>query len=183
VPEVYALHGRVVDVEGLVHLHTNRYSVDERWIGRRVQVRETLERVRIFVGPRCVAEHPRLEEGAEGRSVLEAHRPRGRARKVQGEWVALPEEERLRAASPLLATLVERLRQEHGGRAVRSLRRLDRLSRDYPREPLLDAVRCALDYGLTDLARLERMVLARVAGDFFQLPLPESGEDDEPDDA
>jgi transposase len=183
VPEVYALHGRVVDVEGLVHLHTNRYSVDEAWIGRRVQVRETLERVRIFVGPRCVAEHPRLEEGAQGRSVLAAHRHRGRVRKAQGQWLALPEEERLRAASPLLATLVERLRQRHGGRAARSLRRLHRLYRDYPREPLLEAVHCALDYGLTDLARLERMVLARVAGDFFQLPLPESGEEDEDDDA
>jgi hypothetical protein len=47
VPEVYAQHARIVDVEGLIHLHTNRYSVDERLIGRRVQVRETLERVRI----------------------------------------------------------------------------------------------------------------------------------------
>jgi transposase len=178
IPEVYALHSRLVDVEGLVHLHTNRYSVDEALIGRRVQVRETLERVRLYVGPRCVAEHVRLEEGAQGRSVLPAHRKR--ARPAQGPGPAWPEEERLRAASPLLASLIERLRQQHGGRAARALRRLDRLYRDYPREALLDAVRCALDYRLTDLARLERMVLARVAGDFFRLPLSDP---DEPDDA
>ena len=35
VPDVYALHARIVDVEGLIHLHTNRYSVDEALIGRR----------------------------------------------------------------------------------------------------------------------------------------------------
>jgi transposase len=152
IPEVYALHTRLVDVEGLVHLHTNRYSVDEALIGRRVQVRETLERVRLYVGPRCVAEHARLEEGAQGRSVLPAHRRRARSRPGQDPDLALPEEERLRAASPLLASLIERLRQQHGGRAARSLRRLHRLYRDYPRDALLDAVRCALDYRLTDLA-------------------------------
>jgi hypothetical protein len=177
VPEVYALHLRIVDIEGLVHLHTNRYSVEERLIGRRVELRETLEQVRVFLGPRCVAEHPRLEEGAHARSVLPAHRQRARPTRRQGQWLPLPEEERLRAASPLLAQLVDRLRQRHGGRAARSLRRLERFVRDYPREALLDAVACALDHGLTDLGRLERMVLARVAGDFFRLPLP--GDEDE----
>jgi transposase len=177
IPEVYALHARIVDIEGFVHLHTNRYSVEERLIGRRVEVRETLEQVRVFLGPRCVATHPRLEEGAHGRSVLPAHRHRAHPRKRNGQWVPLPEEVRLRGASPLLAQLVDRLRHRHGGRAARPLRRLERFWRDYPREALLDAVRCALDHGLTDLGRLERMVLARVAGNFFQLPLP--GDEDE----
>jgi hypothetical protein len=179
VPEVYALHSRIVDIEGLIHLHTNRYSVDEVLIGRRVQVRETLARVRLFVGPRCVAEHDRLDEGAYGRSVLPEHRHRAIRRKVDGHCPPLPEEKRLCEASPVLATLVERLRQRHGGRAARALRQLHRCYRDYPREPLLEAVQCALDYGLTDLARIERMILARVAGDFFQLPLPPGPEDDD----
>jgi transposase len=179
VPEVYALHTRVADVEGLVHLHTNRYSVDEALIGRRVQVRETLEQVRIFVGPRSVAEHPRLEEGAHARSVLPEHRHRAMRRKVDGHCPPLPEEQALREASPRLDTLVERLRKQHGGRAARPLRRLYRCYRDYPRAPLLEAVQCALDYGLTDLERIERMILARVAGDFFQLPLPSPEEEDD----
>ena len=180
VPETYALHSRVVDVEGLVHLHTNRYSVDESLIGRRVQVRETLGRVRVFVGPRQVVEHARLEEGAHGRSVLPEHRHRALRRKVDGHCPPLPEEKRLREADPALATLVDRLRKRYGGRAVRALRQLHRCYQDYPREPLLEAVRCALDYGLTDLARIERMILARVAGDFFQLSLggePEDGDE------
>ena len=79
----------------------------------------------------------------------------------------------------MLATLVERLRKRHGGRAGRALRQLHRCYQDYPREPLLEAVQCALDYGLTDLARIERMILARVAGDFFQLSLTPGPEDDD----
>jgi transposase len=179
VPEVYALHSRVVDIEGLIHLHTNRYSVDEALIGRRVQVRESLARVRIFVGPRCVAEHVRLDDGSHGRSVLPEHRHRAIRRKTDGHCPPLPEEKRLCEAHPLLATLVERLRQRHGGRAARALRQLHRCYQDYPREPLLEAVQCALDYGLTDLARIERMILARVAGNFFQLSLVSKAEDDD----
>jgi hypothetical protein len=41
VPEVYRLHQRIVDVEGYVSLHTNRYSVPADWLGRNVEVRET----------------------------------------------------------------------------------------------------------------------------------------------
>jgi hypothetical protein len=181
VPEVYALHTRMVDVEGLIHLHTNRYSTPEALIGRRVQVRESLEQVRIFVGPREVSCHARLEEGGHSRSVLPEHRHRASRRKTpDGQCPPLAEEKRLREAHPALATLVDRLRKKHGGRAARTLRQLHRCYQDYPREPLLEAVQCALDYGLTDLARIERMILARVAGDFFQLPLgPGLGDENE----
>ena len=142
-------------------------------------MRETLERVRIFVGPRCVAEHLRLDEGAYGRSVLPAHRHRAHRRKTDGQCPPLPEEKRLREVHPALATLVDRLRKQHGGRAARALRQLHRCYQDYPREPLIEAVESALDYGLSDLARIERMILARVAGDFFQLPLASDREDDD----
>jgi Mu transposase, C-terminal domain/Homeodomain-like domain len=185
VPEVYAQHTRIVDVEGLIHLHTNRYSAPESLLGRRVQVRESLAQVRIFVGPRQVSCHVRLEEGTHTRSVLPEHRHRTSRRKTpEGACPPLVEETRLREAHPLLGTLLDRLRKQHGGRAARSIKRLHRCVQDYPRPPLLEAVQCALDYGLTDLARIERMILARVAGDFFQLPLgpgPEDEDEDEPE--
>ena len=41
--------------------------------------------------------------------------------------------------------------------------------REYPREPLLGAVREAADYGLYDLDRVERMILRRVAREYFLL--------------
>ena len=56
-----------------------------------------------------------------------------------------------------------------------------RLVDEYPREPLVAAVRTALYYGLYDLDRLESMVIRRVAQEYFELDLqtrPE-GEDDE----
>src|ERR1035441_10287631 len=43
------------------------------------------------------------------------------------------------------------------------------LLREYPREPFLAAVREAAQYGLYDLDRLERMILRRVARDYFLL--------------
>jgi hypothetical protein len=50
---------------------------------------------------------------------------------------------------------------------------------DYPTGALCAAVRDALTYGLTDLARIERMTLRRVAGDYFQLPLAHEPNDPE----
>jgi hypothetical protein len=41
--------------------------------------------------------------------------------------------------------------------------------REYPREPLLAAMREAARYGLYDLDRLERMILRRVAREYFLL--------------
>ena len=50
-----------------------------------------------------------------------------------------------------------------------ALRQLLRLVREYPREPLRGAVREAARYGLYDLDRLERMILRRVAREYFWL--------------
>ncbi|MGH8627496.1 MAG: hypothetical protein ACREYC_20240 [Gammaproteobacteria bacterium] len=55
------------------------------------------------------------------------------------------------------------------GRGVAKLRRLLQLKQSYPHEPFLAALEQALQYGLFDLNRLERLILERVAGDFFAL--------------
>ena len=176
VPEVYALHSRLVDVEGYVTLHTNRYSLPARWMRRRVEVRETLERVRVFVGHELVADHERLESG-QGRRVTRPEHRRQRRRKEPPP--PSTEEKTLRAAAPELAELVRRLRARHGGQALRTVRRLHRFYVEYPTEHLVDAVRDALRYGLLDLARIERMTLRRVRGDFFRLPGPDDEEDND----
>ena len=59
-----------------------------------------------------------------------------------------------------------------------ALRQLLRLLREYPREPLLQAVAEADRYGLYDLDRLERMILQRVARDYFLLRRMEPDSDD-----
>ena len=53
-----------------------------------------------------------------------------------------------------------------------ALRQLLRLLREYPREPFLAAVGEAAQYGLYDLDRVERMILRRVARDYFRLEEP-----------
>jgi hypothetical protein len=50
-----------------------------------------------------------------------------------------------------------------------ALRQLLRLLKEYPRQPFLAAVQQATQYGLYDLDRLERMILRRVAQDYFLL--------------
>jgi transposase len=62
IPEVYRLHQRLVDIEGYVALHTNRYSVPVDWIGRRVEVRRPRTRSRFNWMPgvwSCIAALPK----------------------------------------------------------------------------------------------------------------------------
>lgn len=91
VPEVYALHPRVVDLEGMVNLHNNRYSVPEDLIGRRVEVRETKDKVTVMAGHTVAACHDRMEDGAGGRSVLPEHRHKGRPHRKGEALPPLPE--------------------------------------------------------------------------------------------
>jgi hypothetical protein len=176
VPEVYEMHVRRVDVEGYVCLHTNRYSVPVELIGRTLRVRETEQRLYLYDGHRLVAEHAAADPGAHERLTLPEHRPDPRWRR---ERPPAPHESALRAASPALARLVDRLKRRHGGNAVRAVHRLHKLYLDYPTEALIEAVTRALDFDLTDLGRLERMVLKATGETFFRLPHPNDEEDDD----
>lgn len=179
IPEVYALHSRIVNLEGNIHLHTNRYSVPDELLGRRVEVRETLEKVRVYHGHKLVAEHKRESEGAGARVVNKNHRTEGRRPKRGGQIPVLPEEKTLRAAAPELDKLVEAIRKEGRGRPLRHIRRLYRFYIDYPTDVLCKAVARALEYGLTDLDRIERMTLRNVAGNYFRLTNIDDEEDDD----
>jgi transposase len=189
VPDVYALHHRIVDVEGYVNVHQTRYSAPWQLIGRRVEVRETKERIEIFDGPRLVASHARVLESSSARIFDPAHRPpRGQGRSARGD-VSVEEEQLLRLA-PELGDYVGRIKRHAHGRGLRDVRRLLRMVSDYPRGPLVEAVRTATHYGLYDLERVERMLLRSLARDFFfvapgapQPHVPESAPDQEdPDD-
>jgi hypothetical protein len=169
VPEVHDVHARRVDVEGYVSLHVNRYSVPDALIGRRVEVRESRRLVRVFDGKRQVAEHQRQAPGAGKRITHPDHRRLGAWKKRTPP--PLPEEALLRAVASEVADLIDLLRRHHGGRAARAMRELHRLYVEYPTPSLVDAVRAAVRHGLCDLPRIERMVLERIAGDIFRLPL------------
>jgi len=175
IPEVYELHQRMVDLESFVHLHRNRYEVPPPFIGRRVEVRESKERVRIFCGPQEVAAHARLEPGLDKRSLLPERPERRRARHHQQ---CLREEVELKAAGAEFGELLGRLHAAHG-RAIRHIRTLHRLYLDYPTDALRKAIAHALGYGLTDLGRLEKLLLRQIAGDYFRLTPPRDDDDDD----
>jgi transposase len=175
IPEVYRLYQRLVDVEGWVTLHGNRYSVPLDWLGRRVEVRETRDKIEIQLDARRLVTHRRVAEAAQERVLLAGHRPpRGRnARRPDPH----PEEKTIVTAVPELAEYVAGLKQRSRKMITFALRQLLRLVREYPREPLLGAAREAAHYGLYDLDRLERMILRRVAREYFLLD-ERSHEDD-----
>lgn len=165
VPDVYLLHQRIVDTEGYVNVRRNRYSVPWKLIGRRVEVRETKERIEVFDGPRLLASHERLIDMLDGRVTAAEHRP-PRSEGVFARRSVSVEERRLGERMPETTAYVALLRTRGRG-STRDLRWLLRLVDEYPREALGAALTEALQYGMADLERLERMVLRRIARDFF----------------
>jgi hypothetical protein len=167
IPEVYRLHQRTVDVEGYVSVHSIRYSVPVSWIGRRVEIRETRDKIAIELDARHIVTHGRVLTPLSQRIMLAEHRPpRGEGMKRSDSH---PEEKALIEAAPEIAPYISALKQKGRKVVTLALRQLLRLLREYPREPFLTAVAEAARYGLYDLDRLERMILRRVARDYFLL--------------
>lgn len=176
IPEVYRLHQRTVDVEGYVSVNSIRYSVPVAWIGHRVEVRETRDKIEIEMDARHIVTHARAVTPLSQRVTLAAHRP------PRGEGVKRgdphPEEKAIVEAAPETALYVAALKQKSRKVVALALRQLLRLLREYPREPFLAAVQDAARYGLYDLDRLERMILRRVARDYFLLLDPNTDSHD-----
>jgi transposase len=172
VPPIYQTCHRVVDVEGYVHLDTNRYSVPEHLIGKKVEVQKHADRVIVVFGHAHVASHPRVIDKRDTRVTEPSHhKPLSRHHAHSGPCA---EEKALTGESEILDRYVKELKGRSAGRGVVRLRRLLDLKRTYPRRAFLSALSRALHYGMYDLARLEQMILDDVAGDLFHL----SREDD-----
>jgi hypothetical protein len=167
IPEVYRLHQRTADVEGYVAVNSIRYSVPVSWIGRRVEVRETRDKIEIELDARHLVTHVRAVSPQYQRITLATHRPpRGEGLKRSAPH---PEEQAILHSAPEIAEYVTALKQKGRKVVALALRQLLRLLKEYPREPFLAAVSEAAQYGLYDLDRLERMILRRVARDYFLL--------------
>ena len=167
IPEVYRMHQRVVDMEGYVSVHSTRYSVPVDWIGRRVEVRETRDKIEIELDARRIVTHTRMLTPFPQRVTLAEHKPaRGQGVKRSAPH---PEEQALIEAAPEIALYVEALKQKGRKVVALALRQLLRLLREYPRDAFLAGVQEAARYGLYDLDRLERMILRRIARDYFLL--------------
>ncbi len=177
IPDVYRVHERIVDIDGYVALHSNRYSVPYSWTGRRVEIRETRRKIEIQLDARHMVVHDRVAETQQQRITLAEHRPpRGERDKRRSS----PAEQRtILQSAPELAGYLSAL-QQHGRQSfVLALRQLLRIIRDYPRHAVVAAIEEAAHYGLYDMDRLERMILRRLARDFFLLDTRKETDDDE----
>ena len=166
VPEVYALHHRLVDVEGYVNVHGHRYSVPYLLIGRQIEIRETKDRIDVYHGPRLVASHLKVLGRTFTRVTVPEHRP---PRGARPSTHLSPEEQVLAQADPPVPAYAAALKQRSAGRGTLALRRLLALYREYPRAAVLQAVTLADHYGLFDLDRLERLTLRVIAKEYFLL--------------
>lgn len=162
---VYRLHHRIVDLESYVNLHTFRYEVPPRFIGRQLEVREAKTEIQIFDGPRLVATHPRRVEGPKRVRLPASERAE---RKHHRDEQLVADERQLLAELPDFADWIAELRRRAPrGQRIARLRQLRRLLRDYPEPPLRHALREAARYGLYDLDRVETIVLRRIKDDYF----------------
>ena len=166
VPDVYRLYQRTVDIEGYVSLHSNRYSVPAAWLGRTVEVRETRDRVEIDYGRKSIS-HVRVTDASGQRVTTKEHRP------PRGDGVKKtdpsPEEKAISQLAPDLLGYLAALKTRGRKQTTLALRQLLRMIREYPPAPLREAIAEAEQYGLFDLDRVERMVLRRIASDYFRL--------------
>ncbi|MFC1835438.1 IS21 family transposase [Thermodesulfobacteriota bacterium] len=168
VPPIYQIFHRVVDVEAYVHLDTNRYSVPERLIGKKVHVQKHADRVIVIFDHSQVASHERVIDKRNTKiSRPGHHRPLLKKRAHSGPCA---EEKALIGESEILDRYVKELKRRSAGRGMVRLRKLLQLKRTHPRQAFLQAIARALQYGMYDLARLEKMILDHVATDFFRIP-------------
>jgi hypothetical protein len=181
IPEVYVLHQRIVDLEGYIHVDGQIYSVPYQLVGKAVEVRETKDKIHVFVGPREIAVHDKVIATVKHqRRTLAAHRPpRGY---LTAHVTPLPEERELAAAGAPFAEYAALLKKRAGSRWPLALRRLAQMRRDYPAAPLVVAIETAAQYGLYDLDRLERIILRNVATAYFVLPAERAEPDGETPD-
>ena len=167
IPPVYQTEYRVVDIEGYVRLDSNRYSVPEELIGQKVEVHKYLDQVMVYAHHKKVACHGRVMEKREARVTDPGHhRPLSRKKAHQGRS---REEKLLSGQSEILNAYVTELKKRSHGRGLVRLRRLLALKQSYPQESFLAGIKQALTYGLFDLSRLEKIILAHIAGDIFNL--------------
>lgn len=166
-PPIYEHVQRLVDSKGFINLDTNRYSVPEKLIGKKLDVYKYLDTVRIDYRHQEVATHPRLKTKCYGESRIKNHHTKIHYHHTN--HVLKKTEDTLRQSHEIIDTYISSLKKHVRGCGVRQLNHLLRLKRTYPFDALISAIQQAQHYGLYDLHRLEELIIKFVAGNYFNL--------------
>lgn len=167
IPEVYEREIRTVDLESYINVDTNRYSVPAKLIGREVEVYKYIDKIRVFYKLQLITEHKRCWERykhltkAEHRFKRERNQPRTKR--------ILPGEQQLRTTSDALDALITAIKNENSRTAAARIRKLEKMHNDYPQEYLIKAINHALQFKLTDLQRIEKILLDELRQNFFKI--------------
>ncbi|MFC1833880.1 hypothetical protein ACFL2Q_03985 [Thermodesulfobacteriota bacterium] len=133
-------------MEGYVSLDTNRYSVPDRLIGKKVEVQKHSDRVIVLFDHKQIASHSRIIGKRDTRVTHPGHHaPLFRDRAYSGPSA---EEKALLGESEILDRYLSEIKKRSSGRGVQRLRRLLNLKRTYPCDPFLAAPGRSLTYGL-----------------------------------
>ncbi|NOQ48113.1 MAG: IS21 family transposase [Methanococcoides sp.] len=166
-PPVYKSFYRIVNIEGYIQLDTNRYSVPQKLVGETLEVQKHWDKVIIYDKHNKITEHKRVLDKRNRKRTLPGHHPPLSRKPSINE--PPKEEVLLSGKNKILDIYIGNLKAVSKGRGVLNLRRLLLLQRSYPEEPFIAGIETAQKYGLYDLARVEKIILKNVAGDFFEL--------------
>ncbi len=172
IPPVYDVLHRLVDNEGFVNVDTNRYSVPERLLGKKLEVFKYPDEIHAFFQNKRVAKHNRVIGIRQKRVSLPEHH-RCKSTRTSDPC---PQEVILRGKSTILDDYLDGLKLRSPGRGARPIQKLLHYQRTYPEVAFMKALETALSYGLYDLVRLESIILKNVANDFFQMSPDAGGE-------
>jgi hypothetical protein len=165
-PPIYQCFSRVVDLYGFVSVDTNRYSVPQRYCGKTVEVHKMPDHVCAFLNHQKIAEHRRIIDRRDAKSIDPDHHPQLRKKPSQ---LAGKLQQTLTGDTDALDCYLQQLRKRSKGSAVRPMQKLLNFKRSYPKDAFDKSIKRALEYGLYDLNRLENLILSMVAGEFFNL--------------
>jgi len=158
---------RIVDMSGYVMVDSNRYSVPERFCGKKVEVHKTWQHIPAFLKQKKIADHTRAINKRDTKVMTKGHHLP--FNKYKGQKGPCKEEKALVGQCDIIDQYVEGVKKRSHGIGKRKLQSLLDLKRTYPANAFKRAIEQALHYGLYDLARLENMILSYVAGDFFNI--------------
>ncbi len=166
-PPIYEHAQRLVDSKGFINLDTNRYSVPEKLIGKKLDVYKYFDTVKIHYCYQEVATHSRLAGKRYGESRIDSHHTK--IHYEQANKVLKETEQALRTSHESINLYITSLKKHVRGDGIRKLNRLLTFKHTYPLDAFIAAIEQAQRYGLYDLNRLEDLILKCVAGNYFNL--------------